>query len=244
MSEYLDRIEQYMKGKMSSSEAKKFEDDLANDPDLNSAYERYNVADHALELAVEEHLKQQLEVWSEGNKETKPTIRRLWLRRLAVAASVLLLATATLWLFNRDQMPSGEFTALHFERFDQELTRSQAVPNSLYDGFTLFENGQIQPAIDFFESVADTAENNYAVQFVLGDLYYQRGDISLAKDRMEAIVDAGSLFWIEKAQLNYLLLCLESAWTDKAEKILNTILADESHPYYNEARKIKSRVNQ
>ena len=242
MSEYLDYIEKYVQGELSPTEAEQFEAQLQTNRELQEAYKRYQLAHHALEIEVENRLRNQLSTWDAESKGNSRTVRRLWPRRLAIAASLVLLVSASFWIFNRQGLTTEQFTAQHFERFDQEQTRSGITPKSWGDGFVLIENDQIESAIDFFENVADTSIGNYAVEFILGELYWQKGNIDLATKKMENIIDAGSLFWLEKAQLNYLLLSLDSTWSDKAEQILNNILSDKNHPYYSEARQIKSRL--
>ena len=108
-----DRIESYLNGTLSLEETKKFEEDMSNNPKLAEMVNMHRFEWDAMEVLVENDLRGKMATWDTETasppsvKEVEKSpflgvfVNRRFYYGLATAASVTLLITAALWLFNK-----------------------------------------------------------------------------------------------------------------------------------------------
>lgn len=78
----------------------------------------------------------------------------------------------------------------------------QKVPDFLNTiGWVLFKNGDIDKALSALKEADKLAPNQPVILYHLGSVYYSKGDKSLARKYLQAVIDSGIKFkWSEKVQ--------------------------------------------
>jgi tetratricopeptide (TPR) repeat protein len=240
MSDYLDKIELYLAGKLDDRAAQAFEEEMRSDHTLAEEVEQYQMIHHALEFSVENQLREHL---AEQSRKHWPVVRTrmLWPRYMAIAASLLMLVSLGYFLFDANDRSSAmaDNQYIHFESVEN---RGEALVYDLDEGFKLIEEGKIDEAIQYFQNIVSANAENHTAHFILGDLYTRQEKYELARNEMQIIIQDQSFRWLEKAQLNYLILSLKLDWNDDSDLILKTILADSRHPFYQEAKQIQQQI--
>ncbi len=238
MSDWLKHIESYVHGTLSAEETQAFEEQMVTDTQLATRVKQYRAAEQALELGVENDLRDQLKKLSQSKQKQDGLIRRFIVpNMLSIAASIALFAVAGYWFFSQETFSSNQ-VADNYIQFELGRSRGSAYPDDLAKGFELLESKQLDEAIIFFEAVAKVDADQFTAHFILADLYHQNDELNKAKRELEIILDGESLIWKEKAQINYLYIARDVGWNERAENILKEILADSFHPFHNHANRI------
>ena len=235
MSDNIDRIERYLSGEMTAPERASFEADMQADEQLASEVAGLLAIDEALELSIEQDLRNELnslradDSKSPGNRQ----IRTTW----AIAASIILLVGAALWIVVSSQINKPrEYAASNYVEYSFPSLRQSTGSSSIYsEGVKLVEAENLDGALTWFEAFSGQNPDDLEVKFILADLYKQQGRIEEAKLQLVEIVDHSSILWGEKAEWNYICISVGDYWDDTANGYLDKIRNNPDHSYYKQA---------
>ena len=125
------QIERYLDGQLPDGERASFEASLANDPALAEAVELERAARAVVKAAGREKLRQRLDGFERAWEKERPKVRTIpFVRRrlLAVAAVLLAMAAAAIWLFQKPAHTPTELFAEHFTVYRPPATERAATP--------------------------------------------------------------------------------------------------------------------
>jgi hypothetical protein len=247
MSDQLDRIEMYVLGQLSAQEKQRFEQEMKTNPALTDEVSRMRTIHDALEISVEDDLRQKLQRMRESEKHyssSKPDviIHPLY-SRLAIAAGILIILFAGIWLFmNRE---SDSLIAFRDQQYlDYDYSRMRGDQNPAYS--LPFEIGQDkagkQKAIQWFSSWLDTHPDDDEAHFIVADLLYKTGHTDQAKAHLLMIIRHPSIRWREKAEWNYVLMSLPLPWDETAKRLFDDIRHNPDHSYYTQAKALEDKL--
>ena len=238
----VEKIESYVHGNMTDHERGQFEALLVKDSELRQELAAYQAIGQALEMGMENHLRDHLNELATSPTKTVSTTRPLWKQPWLMAASIIGILSVAYWLI----LPHSNESFIadnHYEQFEFNQSRGVDLPSNLAKGFKLIEENKISEATAHFIKELEIDPENYTAHFILGDLYRQRNLLSDARNHMKIILDGKSLIWREKAQVNYLILSTQLDWDDTSEGILLEVLDEENHPFRSEAIAIKDIIS-
>ena len=177
MNEELKRqelIDNYLDGKLGKTEVEEIEQKLASDADFREVLNLEKAARKIVQTAGRANLRSKLEGFE---AEAAAPVRRLFpLRALAIAASILALIAAGLWLFQNNQpsTPQAIF-ADYFEPYRNPIfTRSgeNNQENTWKTATEAYASGDYAKAIDAFRESLNYEETiTYLANFYLGLSY-------------------------------------------------------------------------
>ncbi len=237
-----ERIEKYLDGRLDSVDRKEFEDVIKKDESLA---QELKFQRELRETIKDEQKMKVRRTLSRVYRQTsyKSTFIKRWKLNAIAAAVTIMILTAGGMMFNYFQTSSTNNIALYNEYFDvdSELFTVRAdkstVNNTVEDGITAFNEKDFTKALELFNKSNDNmASNLYA-----GFTYMQLLEFDNAIQKFNEILDDNNNLFIDQAKFN-LALCYianndlikaetelqgiideNSAYTPKAQKILNTI---------------------
>ncbi|NND31905.1 MAG: tetratricopeptide repeat protein [Saprospiraceae bacterium] len=240
MSEQLERIEKYLSGQMESAEKLDFENELQRDPKLKSAFDQFKVIHDALEVEVEDNLRNQLIELASRNKPLNQ--RRNWRLpyALALAASVLILLVAgTWWYLGKSLNDPALYAANEYVEYTRTNLRAEEPNRSYSDVFDFLNRQDSAAAIARLQQRINASPDDTEARFLLADLLYRSGKWQEAGALFLQITQGKSVLWGEKAAWNYLVLAQQNIWNQDAEDILKSILSNTNHSYHPKALKLE-----
>lgn len=247
MSKSLKNIEDYLAGNLSADDRRQFEEDIKVDEKLRDQIDQVKAIHQALELAVEDDLRAQLDQLAKEPEEARPTNRnprRFMLRRIAAAASIVLAISTTLWfvfdLGSQGAKQYAEATYIHIS--EQEVTRGGSEENALAPGFEIIRTGDLADAQEWFESWIQENPASLEARFILAGLYYDSEEYTSAKSQLQVLIDTQSVLWKEKAEWNMICVGLADNMDEQTRDLLDRIVKDDTHGYHSQALEIQSMV--
>lgn len=244
MSDF-QNIERYFLGQMPEQEKRDFLHTLKNNPSLAKKFNAYQAAHDVLDLAVEEDLREMLsEIDKQEENEKLSATRIPIVRKLVIAASVLIVVSAGAWFLLSVNGPSVEqFAEAEYINYRTEAYRGSQDASRLQTGFILMEAGRTDEAILWFSDRVYMHPDDTEAKFILADLYKRAGNTENAKDHLLTIARTSSLLWKEKAQWNYLALSAMDAWNAEADSILQVIMEDKGHSFHDQAETLNDFIS-
>ncbi len=254
---YIDQIDRYAEGEMSTAERKVFEAELASNTDLKQAYEAYLLGNEAIEQGIENSLRSQLQAWAaEGEtpmaatlgsaNPNRPTAKVVAMRpnwtRWAVAASVVLLAGFMLFRWaGSSSSPNEALFAANYVLPDVPQMRSgEASGNPLELGYQSMQSGDFATAADVFQVVPTGNDRYPEAQLWLGHAALQLKQYDRAIAAFANAAQRNDLKIKEKAQWNLALAYLAAGRTEDAafREMLQSIGANPAHSYHEQAKRV------
>ncbi len=185
-------IEAYHQNTLSQAQRDIMDKALQNDPDLRRAVENYPLVEPVLDLLIEEDIRAGLE------QVRKQPSRRLMIRRAAIAAAFLGLASIAVWLWLAPKPAVAErlFAEYYFRPLSEE-TRGTEISELQRQQFERFmqahddlEAGRVQAAESHFRTLAvdKASSRQMQAQWFLVMTALKAGDLALAASRLEVIL--------------------------------------------------------
>ncbi len=246
-----EQIQSYLDGSLSATDRQVFEQELTQDPDLKADLDLHLLSNDAIELVIEDSLREDLKQLHQESKKVKEPTKKgkvVGLRRrmisLSIAASILLVVGFFAANYQANQYDNQSIAGALYE--DDLLTRVRGSNSAslLQQGMDLYTQGNYPASIEFFDQVEDPnlqAEADYAT----GHAHYNIGAFPAAAENFAAAIDSGDPRFVEKSELYYLLSALAADQTDanRFNEVLNQMLENEEHLHHQEALNIQKKLN-
>ncbi|MEM6380933.1 MAG: hypothetical protein AAF705_22365 [Bacteroidota bacterium] len=246
-----EQIQSYLDGSLNETERQAFEQELNQDPDLQADLDLHLLSNDAIELVIEDSLRadlKELQLETKAVKQPAKKGRVVGLRRrmvsLSIAASILLVIGFFGANYQINQYGNQAIAGSFYENELLTTVRGNNNASLLQQGMELFEQGNYQAAVEYFDQVDDSnlqAEAAYAA----GHSYYNLGQFPIAAENFATVMDSNDPRYVEKSELFYLISALAADQTDNARfnEVLNQMLENEEHLHHQEALNIQKKLN-
>lgn len=252
----IDSIEQYLNNELNEEERRTLESNLEKDDTLSQAFQTRKLAHDAIEMIIEDNLRDQLRQLeeehqasseTEGKVVSMKTNRRFIMRYIAAAASVAILIGAFFFIQTGNQLTDEEVLANFYERPSFSSERgvkgaSNEDINPLKAGLDALDVADYSTAIDSLGAVSEGNAYYISAQYYLGHALYLNGDFEQAMDAFDDVIGNGDIQFIENAQWYALLSCLNAEASCKER--IDTILSDEEHFFYQKAVELSNQIEE
>jgi len=224
-------INKYFAGTLTKEEQVTFDKLLAQDANFQEQLRFEEDVKAVVQSEQRQQLKQKLQKIENQLESTKPVKKSYW-KPLSIAASILLLFSASWFLYNSISPKSAEeLYAANYEVYPNTvytITRGDSQDDSLErQAFEAYEQNDLTSAIELFEELNAKSGLDY-VEFYLGQVYMANNNVEKALDLFEKIITEESDFQIEA--LWYAALCqLKLDKPDKAIPLLKQLVVDGSY---------------
>ena len=249
------RIEAYLNGEMSSEGKAAFEQEMEQDQNLAQAVQLYRLEKKAAHLLLEEEFGNQVRHY----RQTRPSdsdmdgpqtkrIAPLWGRRLAVAASILLLVSMGTLFWSSYEYSNTALANAQFQYDFSSVARNIQQNNRsnntiLQQGVKLFKADKIPEAIALLNGISSGDTAFVEAQYYLGQLYYQQQQFSEAVDRFEKVLTHQDFRFQEQAEWYLVLSMLADGKTNnRFDNLLNKIVKDQVSVYQPNALQLQQQL--
>lgn len=244
---YFDRIEKYFSGEMSPEERQAFEAELKENADLQREFNKHTLAQDALEVAIEDDLRQSFSSWDQewGAKGTARSLssRKLWYR-LSIAAGILIILSVSAWQWSVSQYSDQALFENYALAAEIPDIRGAGNSNILAEGLSFLRTEQYQQALSFFQTIPPESDRYTEAQYWLGVAYFNIDQFDQAQAAFQTVVDRQDIRFFEKAEW-YLVLCHLGMGNTGPELqlALDDIQNQSDHGFNEEARKLEKKIN-
>lgn len=246
-----EQIQSYLDGSLSTTDRQAFEQELTQDPDLQADLDLHLLSNDAIELVIEDSLRDDLKQLHQESQKVKQPAKKgkvVGLRRrmvsLSIAASILLVVGFFAANYQANQYDNQSIAGALYENDLLTRVRGSNSASLLQQGMDLYTQENYPAAIEFFDQVEDSnlkAEADYAA----GHAHYNLGEFPAAAENFAAAIDSEDPRFVEKSELHYLLSALAADQTDanRFNEVLNQMLENEEHLHHQEALNIQKKLN-
>ena len=249
-----DRIEAYLNGEMSETEAQAFDKEITQNTALAAAIDRHLVANDAIELMIEDNLRAELEqLRTEETSETKvvsigkkKTARfRSLTSRLAVAASVAVLLGFFGIQWSNNNYSNTALLEATYQPYDLSAVRSAGgEAHPFAPGLRAYESGNFAEAVEFFKTIPEADSRYIEAQFYLGHSLYQNKAYATANTAFEKVTNSKDIRFEEEAEWYLALSHLaENNLNTDFNNLLNKMADDKDHIYHSKAQNLRNKIN-
>ena len=245
---YIERIEQYETGGMSSPERSVFEAELTSNADLRQAHALFLQTNDVIEQGIENSLRSQLQGWAGASSQapivaTKTVGNKVvpmtstW-ARLAVAASVALLMGWFGWQWAGGQYSDQALYAGYYEKPPDTAFRAPGTDHPLQQGFDAMKANHLEDAVAFFSSITSDNDRYAEAQYYLGHASLQLKKYDSAIEAFRQCAARTDSKFREKAEWNLLLTYMAAGRTGGAEfkALLEQVAGNAGHSYQKQAQ--------
>ncbi len=103
-----DKIEDYLRGRLSDEEARAFEQQMDADPELAEQVELHRFEEMGMEFLLEEELRKKMQAWKSEGRQPGPSSKGAFPRRGFWLGLLLLAVAAGFFFFRNASAPSAE----------------------------------------------------------------------------------------------------------------------------------------
>jgi TolA-binding protein len=257
MEKYFDKIEDYLDGNLPPTALADFEQELRENELLAEQLENHRLAREAVELAIENDLRNQLNelkkkrltVAQEPDKKeivNSNSQRIVGLRRiLAIAAGIALLIGFFGFEWTKNQYSDAAILANHFTAFEMPNVRGGENGAPLEEGIKAFNAKDYASASSFFSSIPSSSDYYAMSQFYYGQSLYQSQQYADAFRIFDAVAKSGNTEFADKADWYALLTLLADGKGNSSEtkSVLARMTANPNHSYNLQAKEIDQQLN-
>ncbi len=241
MSDNIEYIEKYLSNALDKNQRAQFENELKSNSELSKDFQKYKVIHAALELDIENDLRSYLQDKDATSIENSPRIRKLpsW-SRMSIAASFLIIIAAGIW-WSINANTENDLIANNFIHYEQSVLRGSKGELSESLAIIISDNTDKDKRIEKLEALKNENLDDMQLNFILAESYFENGQRGKASKLFELIYNSNSILWKDKAEWNLMLIYSE---IDKqaSKAILDRILSNEEHAYFNKAKEIQNLI--
>lgn len=240
---YFDRIESYVEGTNSAEEKREFENDLEENPDLQEEYQAYLATKKAIDEFVKEEILAKLDEIAQRKPVPEVKVLGLTRRTWAMAAGVLILIGALMFLYGHQEYSDDRLFAKQYERPSWDSNRGDQPTNSTYDkAISSLQNNEVEEAADQLSKVGRDDEAYNVALYVMAHLQLQADAGEEAVETFNALKQQNDKRYQENVDWFLALAYLKVGEESMVDQQINTILQNEQHPYYQDALTLRSRL--
>lgn len=237
-----DKIDTYLKGKMSEAERQDFEQEMNNQEELFSTVETQRSALEYIDVLGDRELKGKLQQIHQRVIKPEEKIiakKNMWRNISLIAASIALLL-GTYWFFLKPPT-SAQLFSIHYEPYDLSFTtRDLDATGDLTKIHRLYNNEEFEALIPLIESRL-SSEEDAKVRLALGIAYLNQGKANEAIEVLQILLKEKDPLFEEQAiwytALAYLKLEEFSACTKHLKSLPN------SSPFYKNGLQIIQEIS-
>ena len=239
-------IQDYLNGTLTTDTKLLFEKQLDEDAEFAAEVKELEDLETGLHSIGLDMLKEEVNNWEQEFKEkSKPKTKliQLWPKYTAVAASVILLIVAGLFVYNGTP-DNNELYAEYFDPYEDMILTRGDISNSeslLIAGMEAYNNEEFTTASEKLNDYLLNNNENKGVALYLGIAQMQIGKYS------EAAISFGlaqqDVKFKQQAQWYEALLYVKSNQTEKARSLLEIIGKNTDHYQSENAQSILNELN-
>ena len=238
-AEFIENIEDFLNGKMDREDLEK----IAKEQGISNLDEEIEWFKDSLSAIRAAGLRDQLkEILPKPQKEAK--IRRLGRNRwiIGIAASVLLIVIAYFGFVDGNN--STLYAKYEFVDPGLPVLMSQSEDFSLYDAMSYYGEGNYATAEEKLLQLEAASGANDTVSYYLGASQLYLGKAELAINALQQVADQEESKFKQKAQWLIVLTALKSNELAEAQDLLETVLENPEHTFYEDAQELQKELRQ
>ncbi len=238
----LDTIERYLRNEMSDADRAKFEQRMANDPELRQAVTDYGMLIEGVKTAA---LKSRLDAYhtdiegtishSPADSHAIPQKSRPLVKYL-IAASVLLVAGWGTWLIALQESPQEELFAAYFEPDPGLITPMSSTDRyQFYTGMIDYKRENYEEAISKWQPLLEDNLQSDTLNYFMGVAHLAQGEHNEALPYLQSSTQIDTSVFIDKA---YFYLGLAYLKNDDREAAIQAL----KNSRYNRAAELLAEI--
>jgi len=238
----IDLIEAYLRGTLDEQALAAFQKRRENDPEFDREVLDYSEIINQIRSNHEQDFMNKLRHWDneiENRQEAKIIpFRRIFL----IAASVLLLAIAGLYLFRNSQSDHEQLFQEYFQPYENVISERSGKNDNQQQGMELYDQKKYEEAIVQLKLAATEDSDNASLKCYLGIAYLATGHAQEAKSTFDEIVKKDHSLFKEVAEWNLAMTYLKLDDEGSLKKTLEGIIQQKDHQYYEQAKDLLKRL--
>ncbi len=247
---YIEQIEAYLNGELSAKARADLEQTIAQDANLQSEFDKRQLAHQAIEVLIEDDLRATLRNLEAKEQDAAPTQeakvrtmgrnRRLFLLSAAASAAVLI-GFFGLQFFGQGNSPE-QLAMDYYEAPSFEVRGTDTNLNRLKAGLDAMKTKDYPTAIQAFDAIPASDDYYVGAQCNRAHALYLQGKYEAAMAGFQIAARGNDPRYTEQAQWYGILACLAANKGGECMTKLDAILADDGHSYYGKARALKEKL--
>lgn len=244
MDDQFEHIEKYLRGELSESEHKSFEETIEKDESLKEIVENHRTLLKGIELGFNQELKSLLQ---QKELETQHLIKKKFARSrrlyvtLAIAASITLILT-TFFVFMNKSVNSGQIVAAYYQPYPNIESPVNRSDNNNQHAYAMYEQGNYTMALDRFNKLIVSDPTNPAPVFYAGICLLEMKQSASALSKFEDIESLGENKYSRPARWYKALTNLALKKKEVAVSIFNDLSSGEDI-YAKKSAEILEKLN-
>ncbi len=237
---YFEWIEGYLNDELSVADRNEFEQALSDSEELRGQVEVYPLAEKLLDIALAQEIHDIIDqVKEEPGTKVVPMKKRSNVRRLmALAASLLLLATVGFGWMMSGRYSSEGIASTYFEQYDAGVLLGDGDSDVYSQAIIAYQKEDYATAASLFSSITPEDGNYITANFYLGVSKLSTGELTAAETAFNIVASADDPQLREPTDW-YLAMTALSAGDDvEARSRLEAITANSGHYYATKAQEV------
>jgi tetratricopeptide (TPR) repeat protein len=233
--EDIDLIEAYLRGSLHGQALAAFQKRRQDDPEFDREVTDYSQIINHIQTTNEKNFINTLKGWDieiENRHEAKVIPLRTI---LSIAASVLLLAVAGVYLFRNIQPDHELLFQEYFQPYENVISERSGKNDNQQRGMELYDQKKYDEAIIQLKLAVNEDSDNPSLKCYLGIAYLAGGNTQEAKTIFEAMVHNDHQLFREVAEWNLALTYLKLNNEVMLKKTLEGIVGQKDHQYREQA---------
>lgn len=231
----IDLIERRMKGQLSEEELRQFDSRVTSDLQFAAKVDDYSDIISGIESFHLYGIRQEVENWEKeiqaGDQQTPMVpIQRSWRKYLSIAAAVIVLAIAAVFVITPGEKTNQELFAINFSPYQNILTvrDGTGAHESLGYAMKLYDEKKFAEAIPYFQKFLDENNGNEDALYYLGISWLAERNPAQAIATFKQLGKQNNVYRDQAAW--YLALANLLQGNERAAKeLLTDISRDENH---------------
>jgi tetratricopeptide (TPR) repeat protein len=240
--EDIELIEAYLGGRLNGQALAAFQKRRQDDPEFDREVTDYTQIINQIRTSHETDFLNKLKRW-DTEIENRQQVKVIPLRTIySIAASVLLLALAGVYVFWNSQADHEELFQEYFQPYENVISERSGKNDHRQKGMELYDQKKYDEAIIQLKLAAIEDSDNPSLKCYIGIAYLAGGHAQEAKTNFEAMaLDDQSLF-NEVAEWNLALTYLKLDNEALLKKTLAEIVQQKDHLYFEKAADLLRRL--
>jgi tetratricopeptide (TPR) repeat protein len=238
----IDLIEAYLRGTLDEQALAAFQKRREDDPEFDREVIDYSQIINRIRSTHEQDFMNKLRHWDseiENRQEAKVIpFRRIFL----IAASVLLLAIAGLYVFRNSQSDHEQLFQEYFQPYENVISERSGKNDNQQKGMELYDQKKYEEAIVLLKLAIMEDSDNASLKSYLGIAYLAAGHAQEAKTTFDAIVKNDRSLFKEVAEWNLAMTYLKLDDEASMKRTLEGIIQQKDHLYYQQAKDLLKRL--